>query len=83
MALLQLKRDLAQLDYASKHALSLEQVKAKLADSAMKINAQKELAQLDAGLTLKQHQTPSGDALMKPPAQIPGKAADGKAFSQV
>lgn len=83
MQLLQLKRDLAQLDYASKHALSLEQVKAKLADTAMKVNAQKELATLDAGVSLRQHHTPSADALMKPPVQTPGKAADGKAFSQV
>lgn len=82
-ALLQLKRDLAQLDYASKHALSLEQVKQKLADTAMKIQAQKELATLDAGLTLRTHHTPSADALMKPPTQSPGKAEDGKAFSQV
>ena len=82
-ALLQLKRDLAQLDYASKHALSLEQVKQKLADTAMKIQAQKELATLDAGLTLRTHHTPSADALMKPPTQSPGKAENGKAFSQV
>jgi len=47
------------------------------------VNAQRELATLDAGVSLRQHHTPSADALMKPPVQTPGKAADGKAFSQV
>jgi hypothetical protein len=83
MQLLQLKRDLAQLDYASKHALSLEQVKAKLADTAMKVRAAKEMATLDAGISLRQHHTPSADALMKPVTQLPGKSGDNKAFSQM
>lgn len=83
MKLLQLKRELAQLDYASKHQLTLESVKAKLADTAMKINAQRELAGMDVQLQAHLNATPSADAMMKPPAQAPGKAANGKAFSQV
>lgn len=83
MATLQLKKDLAQLDYASKHQLSLDQVKSKLADTAMRLQTQKDLAAMDARLAVHQHHTPSADALLKPPAQTPGKAANGKAFSQV
>jgi hypothetical protein len=83
MATLQLKKDIAQLEYASKHQLSLDLVKSKLADTAMKISAQKELAAMDARLRVHEHHTPSGDALMKPVAQLPGKASNGKAASQV
>lgn len=80
---LQLKKDLAMMDYASKHQLTLEQTKAKLADTAMKLQVQKELAAMDTHAALHMHHTPSAEALLKPPTQTPGKAPNGKAFSQV
>lgn len=83
MALLQLKRDLAQLEYASAHALSLEQVKQKLADSAMKITAAKEMQAEQLKMDAHIHHTVNADVLGKPVVQVPGKAEDGKSFSQV
>jgi hypothetical protein len=58
-------------------------VKKQLADTAMKIQAQKELAAMDTHAAIHMHHIPSGDALMKPPTQAPGKAPNGKAFAQV
>jgi hypothetical protein len=80
---LALKKDLAMLDYASKHQMTLDQTKAKLADTAMKLQVQKELAAMDTRASLHMHHAPSGDALLKPPTQAPGKAPNGKAFAQV
>lgn len=82
MEQLRLKKELAQLEYATKHQLSLDQVKAKLADTSMKLQAQRELAAMDTKLQVHTHNTPSADALMKPPVQRPGKAGQGKAFTQ-
>lgn len=84
----QLKKDLAMMDYGSQHQLTLEQTKAKLADTAMKLQVTKELAAMDAKLRIQEHATPSGDSRMKPVVQkpviqVPGKASDGNAFSQL
>lgn len=72
MAELQLKRELAMLEYANKRELTLEQVKAKLAETTMKLNTQKELAVL--GSEAPQVATPA----MEPP----GRAPDGQAFQR-
>jgi hypothetical protein len=82
MEQLRLKKELAQLEYATKHQLSLDQVKAKLADTSMRLQTQRELAAMDTQLSVHTHHTPSADALMKPPTQTPGKAGQGKAFTQ-
>jgi len=71
------------MDYASKHQMTLEQTKAKLADTAMKLQVQKELAAMDTHKELHLHHTPSADALLPPPVQTPGKAPNGSAFAQV
>jgi hypothetical protein len=83
MELLKLKRELAVMDHASKQNLSLDQVKAKLADTAMKLQTTKELAAMDAKLQVRKHAVPSGKDLMKPPVQLRGKAGQGKAMSQL
>jgi hypothetical protein len=86
---LELKRELAMMDYANKHQLSLEQVKAKLAETAMKINAQKELsmASLEADIgkhranvsaDLHKHHTPQ---VATPAVEPAGRAPSGQAFS--
>lgn len=82
MELLKLKRELAIMDHASKNQLSLDQVRAKLADTAMKLQTAKELAAMDAKLRVHEYHTPSGKDLLRPPVQRPGKAGNGKAFSQ-
>jgi hypothetical protein len=83
METLRLKKELAMIEFSAKHNLNLENVKAKLADTTMRLQAQKELAAMDAQLRVKEHDTPSASDLMKPPAQSPGKASAGKEFSQV
>lgn len=69
---LQLKRDLAMLDYANKREMTLEQVKADLAKTAMQINSVKELAGMKA----------SADAMPKPPIEPAGRAAPGQSYQQ-
>lgn len=83
METLRLKKELAMIEFSAKHNLNLENVKAKLADTTMRLQAQKELVAMDAQLRVKEHDTPSASDLMKPPAQGPGKASAGKEFSQV
>ena len=80
---LALKKDLKMMDFASTHQITTDQAKTKLADTAMKLQVQNELAAMDTHAQLHMHHAPSGDAMLKPPAQAPGKAANGKAFSQV
>lgn len=77
---LRLKRELAMMDYANKHQLSLEQVKAKLAETAMKINAQKELSMANLSVDVHKHHNPSPQVLT-PPTEPAGRAPDGQAFS--
>lgn len=79
---LALKKELAIMDFASKHQLSLDQVKAKLADTAMKLRVQKELAAAEAGVNLKMHTTPSGSEMLKAPTEPPGRAPNGEAFTK-
>ena len=67
---LTLKRDLAMLDYANKKEITLEQVKAKLADKVMSLKVQKELAMMDA----------RSDQVATPPNEPPGRADNGQAF---
>lgn len=71
---LQLKKDIAISEFAMQQQLSIDQAKTKLADTAMKLKVQKELAAIDAKVQMKK------DAL-KPPVQAPGRAKD--AFSQI
>jgi hypothetical protein len=83
MGKLALEKEIKTLDFAIKNKMAVEAVKAKLADTVMKVNAQKELAMMDAKLRVHEHTTPSGTDLMKPAVQLPGKAGQGKAASQV
>lgn len=85
---LQLKKDLAVMDYAAKHALSLEQVKANLAETAMKLRVTKELAAADHSVNLHTHAVDTKADLYKhrnpPPepavVEPPGRAPKGKSF---
>lgn len=83
MGELQLKKDIGANELAAKLQISVDAAKTKLADSVMKIQAQERLAGMDAKLRVHEHTTPSGDSLMKPAVQLPGKAGQGKAASQV
>lgn len=79
---LRLKRELAISEFAMQHQLSIDQAKTKLADSAMKLKVQRELAHLDAQVQMKGLAHKAAEkAVMKPPVQTPGRANDS--FSQI
>jgi hypothetical protein len=83
MAELTVKKELAVMEYAAKHQMSLEQVRADLASTAMQLRTQKELAANQHAMDLHQHHTPSAESLLEPVVQTPGRAGNGKAASQV
>lgn len=74
------RRELAMLDYANKRGMSIDAVKGELAKTAMTLNVQKELNAIDNATDLHKHHNPP--PIMKPPTQVPGRAQNGKAFSQ-
>lgn len=72
MAQLEVKRELAMLEYANREKVSLDKVKADLTKKAMDINATKELAAMEA----------PADQLPKPPVEPPGLAPAGESFTK-
>lgn len=67
-----MKWQLALLDYANREKISLNDAKVQLARDAMKINSTKELAAMSA----------PASALPKPPVEPPGQADNGKSYTQ-
>jgi len=67
---LDMKRELAMLDYANKNNISLGKVKADLAQTAMKLNLQKELSQ------------GRGGEVITPAIEPAGRAPDGESFEK-
>lgn len=76
---LEMKLQLAQLDYAAKHALKLEDVKAKLAETSMKLQVQSDLTAASLTADLHKHATPQ---VITPPTEPAGRADNGMAFSE-
>jgi hypothetical protein len=72
MAELQLKLQIAQLDYATKRQISLDEAKVKLATDSMKLRTTRELAGIKA----------SADMMPKPPVEPPQRAPAGQSFQQ-
>lgn len=73
------RRELALLDYANREKVSLEQVKSDLAQTAMKLNLQRELAVGAAALD----KSIEGAPQVATPAMEPaGQAPDGQAFQK-
>lgn len=85
---LELEREIAMMDYASKHEVTLEQVKGRLAETAMKLRTQKEISA--AGLAVdigKETTKASGIGVKKgkslpSPVEIAGTAPKGKGFEK-
>lgn len=86
---LEIKRELAMLDYSNKHAVTLEQVKAELAKTTMVEGTKREIAQAQIALAqaenhqdrvvdVHKHATKisSDQSVLEPP----GRASPGKAF---
>lgn len=76
---LEVKRELAMLEYANKNQISLEQIKAGLASDAMKLRVQKELAAASHAVDLHKHHNPQ---VAEPAVEPPGRAQNGQAFTQ-
>lgn len=74
---LQAKLQLAQLEYASKHQISLDELKTKLADTSMKLAVQKQLSDFDRDADMEKHRTPKAAT---PPTEPAGRAKPGEAF---
>ncbi|MGC8536717.1 MAG: portal protein, partial [Rhizomicrobium sp.] len=83
---IQTRRELAMLEYAARHQMSLDQVKGELAKTAMTLQTQKELNAADNMADLAQHRAAEHPERphvgMKPPEQVPGRAGNGHAFDQ-
>lgn len=71
---MELKRELAMLDYANRTEQTLEQIKADLASDVMKLNLQKELAYNNSAREAEQ--------VITPPTEPAGRAPDGQAFQK-
>lgn len=70
---MELKRELAMLEYSNRHQVTLDQIKADLARDAMKINLQRELATIN---------TNEAEQVITPPSEPPGRAPQGQAFQR-
>jgi len=79
---MQMRRELAMLDYANKHRMSLEQVKAKLAQTAMTLQTQRDLNAQDSAADARRNRPERPERGAKPPGQTPGKAGNGRGFEQ-
>lgn len=70
---LQMRHELALLDYANKHEISLVSAKGQLAKTAMQLDAEREL---------NSSNNAAASGRPRPPVQAPGRAAPGRAFDQ-
>lgn len=78
MTELQLRRELSMLDYANKHQISLEKVKADLAQTAMKLKTQTDLSIGAHAVDVHKHRNPP--PVITPPTEPAGRAKPGEAF---
>lgn len=82
---LETRRQLAILEYANRHQMNLDQVKADLAKTAMTLNTQERLNTQDNAVELRKHRDQKPERPRRgaqPPGQVPGKAGDGRGFEQ-
>lgn len=83
---LQIKRELALLDYANKHQMSLEKVKADLTMESLRLQTQKQLSAaslaLDADKTVAQHRMDlhKQRQVATAPTEPAGRAKPGRSF---
>lgn len=75
---LRMKRELALLDYASKHNLTLMQVKGQLANTALQIQAERELQGADHQLQQAEGEAQRGHEVDKHDKQLEADAAAAK-----
>lgn len=73
---IRLKHETALLENATKRGISIDQVKSELAQTAMSIQAQKQIAHDNMAIDYHKHENP------KPKIEPAGKAKNGQAFAQ-
>lgn len=72
IAELQMRRELAMMEYANRNKLSLDSIKAQLAQTALKLRTTKELAAISAPAKM----------LPTPPVEPPGRAPAGESYAK-
>lgn len=79
---IQSRERLAMLDYANRHQITIEQVKAKLADTTMKLTVQKELSQgrIAPNGRVKRIRGQRARQVATPPTEPAGRADNGRAY---
>lgn len=73
---IQAARDLAIMQYANAHQISIDQAKVELAKTTMLLQTERDLNAQNQAVDLHKHNNPA------PPVQAPGRAAPGHAFDQ-
>lgn len=70
---------IAEINNASKEAVSLDDLKARLADTTLKLRTQRDLSQQSNAIDLHKHSTPQA---LPPPTEPAGRAPTGEAFQR-
>lgn len=76
------KKELLAMELAANQQITVEQAKVKLADTTMKLQVQRELAQADMALDMHKDSQKNRMESMRSAAEVPGKASPGKGFTQ-
>jgi hypothetical protein len=79
---LQMEHERALMDFATKRNISLDQAKAQLAKTSMQLQVEQTLNAANNALDLHKHRNPQPPR-PRPAVQVPGRAANGQASSQV
>lgn len=80
---LAVKRELAMLEYATQERISLNEVKAQLADTSMRLQEQAKLSTDNLVADLhKHHSSLASGQVITPPTEPAGRAENGQAFAQ-
>jgi hypothetical protein len=75
---IQAERDLAVMQYANAHQISIDAAKVELAKTTMSLQTERDIAAQNQAVDLHKHHNPGP----VPPVQVPGRAAPGHAFDQ-
>ena len=75
---LEMRHQIALMDHATKRGISLDAAKVQLAKTTLQLNTERELNATDNAIDMHKHRNPQP----KPPVQVPGRAGNGRAFSQ-
>ena len=78
---LEMEHQRALMDYANRQKISLDQAKAQLARTAMSLQTERDLNTANNALDMVKHRNPQ--PRQRPAVQVPGRAANGQAASQV